>query len=293
VQFGHETLDIADALRVLSFERGENADPNNLVIVRDVVEAMVEAWLKEVGRTYGAAERERLEPSVYPSVPAVYFTLAVRFYDSFLTGDSYFTNPDPQNNPGLYLQLAEVQMAQAEAFIRAFADKPGMADLARQVGSSTGLEEKEMSRRQFLKAVEVWKDISVTPAYEGIRIRLLPVFYSTETFQGIPLVAKGRSPFLVIASSQAEEDAVLSLLDGLDIGRRQYRIWRRDLREQDLLGALAAVRKEFADYAPYPVDPREDWLKNLLAILQEEGMIPVGDLGPALQATERYFQRLA
>ncbi len=199
--------------------------------------------------------------------------------------------------------------------------------------STTGLEEKEMSRRELLKAgvgaaamglgvtaplhpekpkevnrtladgvevqaarqeaVKAWKDISATPVYEGIRIRLLPVFYSAETFQAIPLVAKAGSPFLVITSSQAEEDAVRSLLDGLRIGGEQYQIWRLDLREQNLPEALAAVRKEFAHYATYPVDPKKGWLKDLLAILQEEGVIPVDDLGPALQATERYFRTLA
>ncbi len=148
LQLGHETLDLADALRVLSFLGGEDADPENLAILRDVVEAMTRGWLDAIEATYGPEERSRLEPYTYLSVAAIYFTLAVRFYDSFLTGDSYFgrneryekTVPDP----GRYLRLAEIQMAQAEAFMREFKDKPGMASLAALVGA--GMDEIRAKR---------------------------------------------------------------------------------------------------------------------------------------------------
>ncbi|MBI4314135.1 MAG: aminoglycoside phosphotransferase family protein [Candidatus Omnitrophica bacterium] len=147
LQPGHETLDIADAARVLAFEGGENADPGHLVVLKEVVESIVNGWLSEIEQVYGPAERQRLEPFVYPSIAAVYFTLAVRFHDSFLTGDSYFEalSRYRQNvpDPGKYLRAAEIQMAQFRAFVQAFADQPGMQPLV-GLTAQAGLEDRRV-----------------------------------------------------------------------------------------------------------------------------------------------------
>ena len=66
------------------------------------------------------------------------------------------------------------------------------------------------------------------------------------------------------------------------------------IRQLDLESAIAKAQQEFAHYDTYPVNPkRSSWLQDLLNRLQKEGIIPVGDISPALQATERYFQTLA
>ncbi len=41
-----------------------------------------------------------------------------------------------------------------------------------------------------------------------------------------------------------------------------------------------------------PVANRPGWLEDLLSRLNAQGIIPVGDLTPALQATELYFRIL-
>lgn len=133
LQSGHELLDLSDAVRSLAFMGAERAELENLVIFRDVVEALIKGWLEGIEAAYGRDERKRLESFVYLSVPAIHFTLAIRFYNSFLTGDSHFerlTRYDKKvSDPGRFLRFAEVQMAQVEAFMREFSDKPEMAEL--------------------------------------------------------------------------------------------------------------------------------------------------------------------
>ncbi|MBI3333361.1 MAG: hypothetical protein HYZ93_04645 [Candidatus Omnitrophica bacterium] len=157
---------------------------------------------------------------------------------------------------------------------------------------AAGLEEVAQIARQG--AAGAWEKVTVTPPTRGVMKRLLPVFYARETFHAIPLVAKSGSPFLVIAGSQVEEDGVRALLGDLKISKDQYLIQRYDLEGLDRSAALAKALQEFAHYRTYAVDPnRPAWLQDLLASLQEEGIMPIGDTAPALQATERYFQILA
>ena len=83
-------------------------------------------------------------------------------------------------------------------------------------------------------------------------------------------------------------------MDEIGVGREQYLVWRLDIEGIAVAEALAKAQREFAHYNTYPVDPnRPAWLQDLLARLEKEGIIPVGELTPALQATERYFQILA
>jgi hypothetical protein len=148
----------------------------------------------------------------------------------------------------------------------------------------TGLEE----------AVGAWRGILTTPAYSDVGRKPLPIFRFPETFQAIPLVAKAGLPFLVLAASESDGDGVQALLDGLGVSPEQYRIRRVGLEEVDLNSALAQAQQEFSHYKTYLVDPNQPhWLQDLLAGLEEEGVLPIGDLAPALQATDRYFKTLA
>lgn len=55
---------------------------------------------------------------------------------------------------------------------------------------------------------------------------------------------------------------------------------------------LYEVRQELSDrFEIYDVDPEQpDWLDRLLKVLEEQGQLPVGDLEPAVQAAQDYFQ---
>ncbi|MBI3291708.1 MAG: aminoglycoside phosphotransferase family protein [Elusimicrobia bacterium] len=199
LQFGHEMLDLSDALRSLSFMGAENADPEHLVIFRDVVEALTEGWLEGIEAAYGRGERDRLEPYVYLSVAAIHFTLAIRFYNSFLTGDSHFERltryGKKVSDPGRFLRFAEVQMAQAEAFMREFSDKPGMAELAQL---AAGLEEA-----QRLSRLQKWLARPEVTGGKGIRAR---------TLTGI-----GKKSYDALALEQAPSELVPELKDGLSL----------------------------------------------------------------------------
>ena len=77
---------------------------------------------------------------------------------------------------------------------------------------------------------------------------------------------------------------------GLQIPPYQYSLRRVADRNQ----ALAQVLRDFTQYDTYPVNPnRPTWLQELLDRLAREGVLPVGELAPVLQATELYFQTLA
>ncbi len=153
-----------------------------------------------------------------------------------------------------------------------------------------GLEEVETVRAE---AVEAWKDIVATPARDVTK-RLLPIFYEPETFHAIPLVAKGKLAFLVIATSDLEAEGVQVLLDDMEVSREQYQIQRPDLEGLSPFLALARAQEEFAHYEVYPVDPNQlRWLQDLLDRLKQEGVVPLGDITPSLQATARYFGSLA
>jgi len=147
--------------------------------------------------------------------------------------------------------------------------------------SAAGLEEKLLN-----EAVEVWADVKVTPAYHLTK-GTLPVFLEG-TYHAIPVAAKSGRPFLVFTASQAGLEQVQKLLNAMGVKPEQYQIW---VVENVLVG-LGRAQQEFSSrFHLYPVNPqRPHWLQELLAGLEEQGAIPVGDLEPALQATERYFR---
>jgi hypothetical protein len=120
--------------------------------------------------------------------------------------------------------------------------------------------------------------------------RILPIFYEEETFHAIPFVAKAGNRFLVVVDSQDGWKEIQTLLDHLGVDAGQYRIWRRE-PGTDPVGILSEADQEFSSGShPYPVDPRRPrWLEELLAGLEEEGILPVGNLAPALQAVQDYL----
>lgn len=142
------------------------------------------------------------------------------------------------------------------------------------------------------EAVEAWADMSVTPARETSK-RLFPIFYASETFSAIPLVAKAGLPFVAVVSSGLEEARVRALLNGLGIHPENY--WIRQAGPAgDRAARLPAIREEFAgQYDVVLVEPGAAWLQTLLAGLEEIGVLPLGGLDRALELTEQYFARLA
>ncbi len=154
---------------------------------------------------------------------------------------------------------------------------------------AAGLEElgAETTRRL---AVELWSGVWVTPASRKVDKLLMPAFHDRNTFSAIPLVARGELPFLILALSEIEAEAVRTLLTGLSVDPDQYRIWRLDEMALSVSEALVQAQGTFSGYDLYPVDPGSNWLKDLQKKLQEAGAIPLDDFQPAFQATQDYFQ---
>lgn len=140
------------------------------------------------------------------------------------------------------------------------------------------------------RAEQAWKNVVVTSPYEGVTKRMLPVFYAKETLSALAVAGKA-GPVLVLAASQAGAEEVRVFLERLAIPADRYQIWRVDGEDQ-LSAALARAEQQFSGrFHVYLVNPaRADWLKELLAGLEEQGNLPVGDLGPAVQAAQEYFQ---
>jgi hypothetical protein len=149
---------------------------------------------------------------------------------------------------------------------------------------AAGTEEK------LRKAEETWRDVVTTPAYEGVRRGVLPVFYAQETWGAIPLAAKA-GPILILAASSAERAAVVDLMIRLSIPASYYEIRMISGKEQ-VPAVLAQARRELSKrFEVYPVNPEQPgWLEELLSVLEEQGQLPVGDLGPAIEAAQDYFQ---
>lgn len=105
----------------------------------------------------------------------------------------------------------------------------------------------------------------------------------------IPIAAKA-GPVLILVGSQAGLEEVGALMGRLSIPSDGYQI--RVIGEEGVPGELARAKQEFSgQFHLYPVNPqRSDWLAQLLAGLEEQGQLPVGDLGLAIQATQDYFQ---
>lgn len=191
-------------------------------------------------------------------------------------------------SPSLKTGLEE-RMTRREFLTATVGTAAGLA--VQQLIATSGVDKIGIARHE---AVDAWARITAIPSSQDTTKRLLPIFYALETFHAIPFVAKTGSPFLVIAASQAEEDGIRALLDDLKTSRDQYLIRRSDLEKMDRPASLAKVLQEFTHDNTYPIDPsRPAWFEELLAQLQQKGIIPIGDLTPALQATERYFRTLA
>jgi len=141
------------------------------------------------------------------------------------------------------------------------------------------------------KAASAWDDVSATPRYEGVSVSRpnLPIFYAPETYEAIPLVARIGKKFVVLADSQEAESAIRNLLERMDISRNQYRIWRLN-EEFDLARALLRVEKEFPSANPFLVKPTPSWFQDLLKLLEEEGIIPIGHWDSALESTRAFLR---
>lgn len=149
---------------------------------------------------------------------------------------------------------------------------------------SAGLEEK------LGWAEQAWEGVAVTPAYDGVTKQILPVFFERGTFSALPIAAKAGSVLILVASQSGLEE-VRTLLGRLAIPLDHYQIRMVD-GEGQILDALVRAEQEFSGtYHVYPVDPRRpDWFRQLMAGLEEQGNLPVGDLEPAIQAAQDYFQ---
>jgi hypothetical protein len=136
---------------------------------------------------------------------------------------------------------------------------------------------------------EMWAQVVVTPAYTGIEEASTFVFFPG-THQAAPLVAKAELPFVVFTDSQAGLEEVKTLLRNLSISPAQYQVW--NLEGRDPWATFQALEIENPSTRFHPVAIRPHWLKELLAGLEEMGVLPVmeGDLDRAVGATQRYFQ---
>ncbi len=138
--------------------------------------------------------------------------------------------------------------------------------------------------------VEDWGKVIFTPASEEVQRPVMPVFYEANTFHAVPLVAQGGVPFLVIARSEEETRGLQGILDGMNVDRTQYQVWRLDVMGTDINSALAQADQRFSQYQSYRVDSsRATWLNDLLTQLEEMGIIPIGDVLPLLLETREYL----
>ncbi len=195
-----------------------------------------------------------------------------------MIGFTRFSEPSVQGMKRL-LPVLEVREGHAEDEEEKGVVKEVMARM------QAGLEERSQGTK-LEDLVFLWGKVQTTPAYDSVR-KFLPIFSRPSTFQAIPLVARAGLPFVVLAATELEEQAVQALLDASGVPRQQYVLRRVESREQGLERAMSEFS---ARYATYPVNPdRPNWLQELLAGLEEIGVIPVGDLEPALQRTQEYF----
>ncbi len=140
------------------------------------------------------------------------------------------------------------------------------------------------------RIVESWGNVTFTPASEEVQRPVMPVFYNANTFHAVPLVAQSGVPFLVIAPSEKEAQDVQGILDGMNVDRAQYQVWRLDEMGTDIGSALAQAESRFSQYQPYRVESsRPTWLNDLLTQLEEMGVIPIGDVMPLLLETREYL----
>jgi len=144
--------------------------------------------------------------------------------------------------------------------------------------------------QQLEKTVQAWGGVGITPSYEGIRKGILPVFYAEETLGALPLAAKA-GPVLILVASSAEVQAVESLMARLSIPADRYG-FRMVSKKEAIPEALSRVKQELSErFEIYPVNPeRPTWLEDLLRVLEEQGQLPVGEMEPAIQAAQDYFQ---
>ena len=154
------------------------------------------------------------------------------------------------------------------------------------VRTPTGLEDQV---RRIV--VEAWRELGViaTPPYADARGEVVPIFDGRPTFSMIPPAALSGLRVVVLAASGLEEEGVRALLEELGVPPERYAIWRGLTLEE----ATRRVQDLFLGSRPLPVTPSATWVRDLLAGLEEAGVIPLGDLQPARRATEAYFQGLA
>lgn len=154
----------------------------------------------------------------------------------------------------------------------------------RETPSAAGLEER------LGRVAQAWEGVAVTPSYDGVTKRMLPVFYDQRTLPALPIAAKA-GPVLVFVTSQVGLEEVRFLLQRLAVPPAHYQI-RMMQNAREIPRAFARAEQELSgQFHLYPVNPqRPDWLEQLLAGLEEQGHLPVGDLGPAMDAARDYFQ---
>ena len=144
-------------------------------------------------------------------------------------------------------------------------------------GLRTGLEE----------VVEAAEGISATPVYGGVEKGILPIL-SPGTHSAVPVLAGMEEvPFVVLVDSRGGLEEVKALAQALSVPPSRYRVWLRGVNPARILERAAG---EFPDTHPYWVDARPGWLTNLLAGLEETGILPVGDIAPAIEASRRHLQ---
>lgn len=152
---------------------------------------------------------------------------------------------------------------------------------------AAGLEESTLQ-----KVAQVWKDVVATPRYAGVTGGILPVLNGKGTFSGIPFVARlARQPLIALVDSQAGLEQVQILMESLSIDPNRYRIWRLD-QGLSVSEALVRAQQEFPGFHPYLVEDRPHWLRDLLAGLEEMGIlpVPVREFERAVETTQGYFQ---
>lgn len=151
-------------------------------------------------------------------------------------------------------------------------------------GTAAGTEEPGLE-----KVTASWDGVATTPA-KVVEKRLLPLFYDIGTFHVLPLIVRSKIAFVVVVAPD-EEEMVRDLLNAVRAPETQYRL----VVSQGKAEGIVKAQTEYAgNYRVHLVNKaRRNWLGELLAGLEADGIIPVGEWEPALQTTERYFQQLA
>jgi hypothetical protein len=143
-------------------------------------------------------------------------------------------------------------------------------------GQGAGLEEVRRA----------WEGVAATPAYAGVGKGVMPIFLPGTEGAMPTVAAKTDLHFGVVTETKAGLEEIETLLRRLGVAADR---WWGLVGTPEMAVKVAAA--EFPSSSVYLVDPsRPDWLKELLDFLGEIGILLMGGLEEAIQATEEYFQ---